>query len=733
MKTKKSGNAFIPFPRFWLNRGKGRKTLIYTVAAAFLIHTLFLVTASHFRYPSYRQYVQEFDVGEVAQRELVAEQTIRFVDTRETEKLRERKAETVPPVYMVRETEVLKGIDELEEIAGILSTTPPPGAEKLQEQLKQDFGVELTESQAEYLRSERGRSSVLPISEQILQDLLSQGIVPASPRIGTQGKVELWRWEDGEKLRVTLSENELLSMQRVENRAERALRELSISQTERNLIVELTGSLARPTAYFNASVTEARKEEARRSVRPVIGRIFEGETIVERGEVITENAMRKIEVIRANTPRLETGEVIADLLFIIGIFFLGYVLCYPLVRNTHRTIQNGVLLFSLSVAFSLNVLIVVLFSLVPPSLPFALGVLTVFYTMLVSILIKRRVGVIMSLLLSLLFMVLPDVGMYSFLFSFFSGIIAAYIIQNAEKRIDLVTGTVKVAAVITALLVVIGLMQEESVAWFAKAAGIGIINAGISGGLLLATLPIFEHMLNAPTVFRLRELSETNTPIFKRMITIAPGTYSHSIGVAHLAESACREIGANELVARVGAYYHDIGKMDQPEYFIENQTDYNRHDEISPNLSVAVIKSHVKLGKEKAKELKLPPEIVEIVADHHGSDVINYFYHQAKEQAKGPVGPEKFSYNGVPPRSKEAAVVMLADTIEAQSRTVKKPTMQRFEKMVWDAIMYKFNNKQLSNCDLSMKELELIKRSFVQILAGQFHSRIEYPNTRELG
>jgi hypothetical protein len=703
------------------------------VLAAFAVHALLLTAATHFRYPSYRQYLSEYEAGEVAQRELVAQQTIRYVDKRETEELRRRRAATVPPVYTVQETEVLRGIRALEKLAELFTERPPASATELRERLSSGFDLELSESEAAYLMEREGRTKVLPVAEQLLQQLLSKGVLPPRVTTSPQDTVELWRWEDGHKLRLTINKDELLTGEDIPGRAREAVSDLEFSPLERSLIVKLVDGVSRQTAFYNASVTEARRQEVRQSVRPVTGRIYEGDTIIEKGEVIDAEDLRTIEIVRQNTPRLEAGEVIAELLFLVGILFLGYVLCLPLLRNTHRTMQNSVLLLAISGVFSLNILVVVLFSLVPPQLPFALGVLTVFYTMLITILVKRRIGVIISLLLSLLFLLLPDVGMYSFLFSFFSGIFAAYIIQNSERRIDLVAGTVKIAAMIVALLMVIGLMRAESLTWLATAAGMGIINAGISGGLLLATLPIFEHMLNAPTVFRLRELSDTNTPIFKRMITIAPGTYSHSVGVAHLAESACRGIGANELVARVGAYYHDIGKMDQPEYFIENQTDYNRHDDLSPNLSVAVIKSHVKLGKEKAKELRLPPEIVEIVADHHGSDVINYFYHQAKERADGPVGPEQYSYNGVPPRSKEAAVVMLADVIEAQSRTVKKPTMQRFEKMVWDAIMYKFNNKQLSNCDLSMKELELIKRSFVQILAGQFHNRIEYPHTRNLG
>jgi len=228
------------------------------------------------------------------------------------------------------------------------------------------------------------------------------------------------------------------------------------------------------------------------------------------------------------------------------------------------------------------------------------------------------------------------------------------------------------------------------------------------------------------------ELSDLNAPHMKKMLSQAPGTYSHSISVANLAESACNSIKANALLARVGAYYHDIGKMDQAEYFVENQRSYNKHDELKPSLSVAVIKSHVKIGIEKAKELNLPNEIIDIIAQHHGKGVIKYFYNLALEKSSARnVSSDDYSYPGTRPKSREAAVVMLADSVEAASRLLKKPNMVKLEKFVGDLIMEKLNNNELSESELTLKDLENIKKSFIQILAGYFHSRLEYPKTKE--
>lgn len=257
-------------------------------------------------------------------------------------------------------------------------------------------------------------------------------------------------------------------------------------------------------------------------------------------------------------------------------------------------------------------------------------------------------------------------------------------------------------------------------------------NGFISSILALGLLPVLEHWLKTSTRFRLIELSDSNAPVLKNMLAKAPGTYIHSMNVANLAEMACQEIGANTLLARVGGLYHDIGKMDQSEYFIENQTDVNKHDDMKPSLSAAVLKSHVKIGIEKAHDLNLPNDVIDIIAQHHATSTMKYFYDRAmKEKGNTKVNKDDFSYSGPNPQTREAAIVMLADTIEAATRTLKKPSLAKLEKYVWELIMEKFINGELNDCSLTFSDMEFVKDSFVHVLAGHFHTRIEYPDDQK--
>jgi len=194
-----------------------------------------------------------------------------------------------------------------------------------------------------------------------------------------------------------------------------------------------------------------------------------------------------------------------------------------------------------------------------------------------------------------------------------------------------------------------------------------------------------------------------------------------------MAEAACDAIGADGLLARVGAYYHDIGKVQQAQFFVENQTGENKHDDLKSTLSVAVIKSHVKMGMEKGRELKLPDEVLAFIEQHHGTSVIRYFFNRALKENGADAKAEDYSYGGPKPQSRETAVVMLADSAEAATRTLKKPTAAKIDKFVWDLIMDRFRSGELKECDLTLKNLDTIKDSFVHVLSGHFHNRIEYP------
>lgn len=355
-----------------------------------------------------------------------------------------------------------------------------------------------------------------------------------------------------------------------------------------------------------------------------------------------------------------------------------------------------------------------------------------FAAMLITVLFSQSSAVFFSILMALGVLFISSFQPVPCLFVLCSSIASAKIVSKTEKRIDMVFASVILAILNIIFLFALSIIVNDD-AEFGGFVLFGVaLNAFVSGIFALGFLTPLESILNTASVFRLMDLSDLNNPMMRRMLITAPGTYNHSMMVATLAETACNEIGANALVARVGSYYHDIGKLEQPEYFVENQTEGNKHDDINPSLSVSVIKSHVKKGVEKANQLRLPQEVTDIIAEHHGNGLIYYFYHKAKQQEDNNIDPEyyTYTYNGYSPSSKEAAVVMLADTVEAACRTLVKPSVPRLEKFIRQLIMDKVENHLLDKCQLRFCDLDVIQDSFVKILAGYYHSRIEYPNQK---
>ena len=355
-----------------------------------------------------------------------------------------------------------------------------------------------------------------------------------------------------------------------------------------------------------------------------------------------------------------------------------------------------------------------------------------FAAMLITVLFSQSSAVFFSILMALGVLFISSFQPVPCLFVLCSSIASAKIVSKTEKRIDMVFASVILAILNIIFLFALSIIVNDD----AECGGFVLfgvaLNAFVSGIFALGFLTPLESILNTASVFRLMDLSDLNNPMMRRMLITAPGTYNHSMMVATLAETACNEIGANALLARVGSYYHDIGKLEQPEYFVENQTEGNKHDDINPSLSVSVIKSHVKKGVEKANQLRLPQEVTDIIAEHHGNGLIYYFYHKAKQQEDNNIDPEyyTYTYNGDSPSSKEAAVVMLADTVEAACRTLVKPSVPRLEKFIRQLIMDKVENHLLDKCQLRFCDLDVIQDSFVKILAGYYHSRIEYPNQK---
>jgi len=269
-----------------------------------------------------------------------------------------------------------------------------------------------------------------------------------------------------------------------------------------------------------------------------------------------------------------------------------------------------------------------------------------------------------------------------------------------------------------------------------KELGYGITNAILSPIVAMGILPIFETMFNITTNLTLLELSDMNHPLLRRLALEAPGTYHHSIVVGNLCEKAAEAIDANPLLARVGSYYHDIGKIEIPEYFVENSSgNKSKHDSLSPSMSALIISSHVKKGMELAEREDLPDVILAFIAEHHGTTLMDYFYHKAKEMSGGngdsDVDETEYRYPGPKPMSKETAILMVADSVEAASRTLEEPKPSRIRNLVKKLINAKLESGQLADSELTLKDLSTMENAFTQMLIGIFHSRVDYPQKDE--
>jgi hypothetical protein len=357
------------------------------------------------------------------------------------------------------------------------------------------------------------------------------------------------------------------------------------------------------------------------------------------------------------------------------------------------------------------------------ALPVAAGAMLT--AMLLDFHLALGFSFVVSILLGIPFQGDPFIPVYYFLGS----IAAALGVVRCKKR----TAVLKAGAVagLVGFVVILGidLYRGELSSRLAFDLAAGFLGAVSATMVVSVTLPFFEALFGIATDIKLLELLDPNQPLLKELVYKSPGTYHHSIVLGNLAEAAAEAIGENSILARVGAYYHDIGKVHKPEYFIENQRPAgNKHDRLAPSMSSLIIASHVKEGVDDARAHRLPSSVVDIIRQHHGTSLITYFYRKAKDQRPyAEIAEEDYRYPGPRPRTKVAAIVMLADSVEAASRALENPTPQRIQALTNSVITRIFLDDQLSQCDLTLKDLREISKSFNLILNGIFHQRIDYP------
>ncbi len=670
--------------------------------------------------------------GQTAERDILAEEDIVFQDMQATALKREAEVHLVPPVFSVDEEVSERVFSRFEVFSDLIIRYggDEAAAERLFLQLQAGLPGEFTGDAVRFITSYPDLPGLMTAAESTLHYLLNYGVIRKSTleKVSTPGSVEIRRLRDGRSERNVLAVTDVLTLGNISDHAETYFKQAGFDSSLLPYVSEIVRGLIAVNTFYDKEQTVINRQKVSREISPVMKKIESGDFVLREGETITRADIEKIIALENYSRKVNLYSVLATLIFLgllyaLGIFFLRPPLSSSRLNNS----QVGIFLASL-LLFLVITLIVDRFTQSDDWMPLAVFLPTVFFSILISMLINPRASIVFTIIASLTVLVETGLDPASFMFCLFSGITAVLLTKNTEKRIDLLRGIFIHSLLSGVIMLMIAFQKQLQIHLFPRLFGIGVLNGFANGMLHLGVLPLLEHILNVPTRFRLIELADTNSPLLKKMLTMAPGTYSHSLNVANLAEAASKEIGANWLLARVGAFYHDIGKIEQPEYFVENQREVNKLNELNPSLSVAVIKSHVKIGIEKAKELRLPKAVIDIISQHHGSGLISYFYNEAlKDDKKSTILKQDYSYTEAVPESKEAAVVMLADTVDAAVRTLKKPSIAKLEKFIWDLFLFKIREKQFNNCDLTMKNLETIKKIFVHILSGYFHGRIEYP------
>lgn len=501
---------------------------------------------------------------------------------------------------------------------------------------------------------------------------------------------------------------------------------------------QITNYFVKPNYFYNSDQTMLNREIAKSSVEPVF--IKKDEVIVKEGQIIDARIYEKLNAIGLLKESSTVWPYIG-LALIVAILIL--LLYFSINRMKPTLHQDNKRLFMFFIIFIITFLSMIIVAIISDSLNNTLiGFITpmAFGIMLISVLFSSRFatlcGIIFSIFASLVFN--TDQSMiFDFRYGFVllvGSIAGAFAMGKIKQRSSIFYAGLIVA--LFNLLAILAILLLSTQLYTLKE-GIeliiyGLINGIFSAVIMVGSLPAFESFFGILSSLKLTELSNPNHPLLRKLLIETPGTYHHSIIVGNLAESAAEAIGANGLLARVGSYYHDVGKTKRPTFFVENQLNsQNPHDKITPSLSKNIIIAHPKDGLEMLKDYKIPEVIQDLVMQHHGTTTLRFFYNKALNETDGAVNESEYRYPGPKAQTKEAAIVQIADSVEAAVRSLSNTTNESIEEMVRKIIKSNLDDGQFNECDLTFKEIEIISISMLETLKGIFHSRIEYPDYNE--
>lgn len=497
---------------------------------------------------------------------------------------------------------------------------------------------------------------------------------------------------------------------------------LSLTSDLRQLATTIGSSVLKPNYLYDQTLTNQAKDLAASQVEKVI--YIKGQYIVNAGQPITEAQMEMLSELGLLKDKVDFSLIFG--VFVAVFICLGIIVLY-IFYFEKELLDNPIILLMIGLILILSLGLSYVTSLLNPYLvPAAMA------GMLLAILTKPRIAMVINMVLAVLISYMLGMQIYALLMTLAGGMVGIMFVQARQHRYVIVWAGIAVSLV--SIMAILSSEMLSSGGWNRplNSSFYGLMSGMLASVLTIGTLPIWENLFNIITPLRLMELANPNQPLLKRLLMETPGTYHHSIIVANLAESAADAIGANGLMARVGAYYHDVGKLVRPYYFKENQLySENPHDKLNPVLSKKIITSHTKDGIELAKKYKIPVVIQDFISQHHGTTPVAYFFHKAKEN-NSDIEIEDFRYTGPKPTSKEVALVMLADTVEAAVRAMSDRNAEKIEEQIRKLIRDKLLDGQLDNAALTIKDLDTAATSFTKVISGIFHERIEYPDIKAL-
>ncbi|MDD5504171.1 MAG: HDIG domain-containing protein [Candidatus Omnitrophica bacterium] len=550
-------------------------------------------------------------------------------------------------------------------------------------------------------------------------------------RLLSSGAAILSLYEPSSKKKSDINISDIDTIAGALERAQESAAEFGISdKKEKALVFKLISAWAYPNLIFNKNETDSARLKARASVEAVYlkAECLKGEAIIRKGQKINRTHVIQFDAISSKIAPEEAYFQLFGIAVIIALMLFSMFVFVKIFEKRIYAQEKMLVLIGLFIILTAASARGMATSPLPSLfLPIAS------VPMLLTLLAGGTVSIAVLIVISAIAALVAGIQFDVFLVSLIGGITAICTVHNARSRTHIIRSGALVGAMNFIVISAIGVMFTFEANVFLRQALWGMASGIVSAAITMIFLPVFEFIFKITTNIKLLELADLNHPLLKKMVTTATGTYHHSIIVGNLAEAAAEAIGANSLLCRIGAYYHDIGKIEKAEYFAENvQVPAESHEGLSPSMSSLVITNHVKDGDELAEKYKLGSAIKDIIKQHHGTGLMTFFYHQALEKKKKDeeVNEESFRYPGPRPQSRESAIVMLADSVEAASRLVEDPTPQKLKELVRKIINNKFLDHQLDECDLSLKDISRISESFVKILTGTYHSRIKYPDMK---